>query len=117
MTNIGKGLVVTGTVFADEAVSIGGTVKGDVVAAGHAVTIEKGGRLEGNATVRTMTIGGTFVGRLIAVQQARLRRTAWVRSSVATPSICIEEGAIFNGSVAPARLEAALRVAAYRRKA
>jgi hypothetical protein len=28
----------------------------------------------------------------------------------------MEEGAIFNGSVEPARIEAALRVAAYRRK-
>ena len=33
------------------------------------------------------------------------------------PRIVMEDGAVFNGSVEPARIEAALRVAAYRRKA
>jgi cytoskeletal protein CcmA (bactofilin family) len=117
MTSITSGIVVTGTVHAEESVSIGGTVKGEVLATHHEVTLEQGGRIEGTATARTITIRGTFVGRMIALQTVRLQRTAWVRAEITAPSIAMEEGATFNGSVETARVEAALRVAAYRRKA
>jgi cytoskeletal protein CcmA (bactofilin family) len=117
MTHIAKGTVVTGTIHAEEAVSVGGTLKGEVLASNHDVTLEQGGRIEGSATARTMTIGGTFVGQMIALQGVRLQRTAWVKAEIKAPTLSMEEGAIFNGSVEPARIEAALRVAAYRRKA
>jgi cytoskeletal protein CcmA (bactofilin family) len=117
MTNIGRGIVVTGTVQAEEPVWVGGTVKGEVLATHHDLTLDRGGRIEGNATARTITIGGTFVGRIIALKSVRLERTAWVKAEIAAPSIAMEDGATFTGSVEPARIEAALRVAAYRRKA
>ena len=117
MTHIAKGLVVTGSIQAEEPVSVEGTVKGEVLATHHDLTLDQGGRIEGNATARTITIKGTFVGRMIALQSVRLHRTAWVKADVTSPSISMEEGAIFNGSVETARVEAALRVAAYRRKA
>jgi len=47
----------------------------------------------------------------------RIHKTAWVKADIAAPSIAIDDGAVFNGTVEPARIEAALRVAAYRRKA
>ena len=67
--------------------------------------------------MRTITIKGTFVGRIIALAGVRLHHTAWVRAEIAAPALAMDDGAIFNGSVEPARIEAALRVAAYRRKA
>jgi cytoskeletal protein CcmA (bactofilin family) len=117
MTNIGKGSVVTGTINAEESVSVSGTLKGEILANHHDVVIEHGGRIEGNATVRSIVIKGTLVGRIIAIQGVRLHHTAWVRAEIAAPAIAMDDGAIFNGSVEPARIEAALRVAAYRRKA
>jgi cytoskeletal protein CcmA (bactofilin family) len=117
MTQIGKGTIVTGTIQAEDPVLVGGTVKGEVLATHHDITIEQGGRIDGNATARTITIKGTFVGRMIALQSVRLHRTAWVRAEITVPSIAMEDGATFNGSVETARVEAALRVAAYRRKA
>jgi cytoskeletal protein CcmA (bactofilin family) len=117
MTNISKGIVVTGTLHGEEAVSVAGTVKGEILTTNHDVTLEQGGRIEGNATARTITIKGTFVGRMIATRGVHLHRTAWVRAEIAAPAITMEDGATFNGSVERARVEAALRVAAYRRKA
>jgi cytoskeletal protein CcmA (bactofilin family) len=116
MTIIGPGIVVTGTINAEEPLSIAGTVRGEVLAPGHEVTIERGGRLDGAATARRFTLGGTYIGRMIALDGVRLLRTAWVKADIASPRITMEEGATFNGSVEPARIEAALRVAAYRRK-
>jgi cytoskeletal protein CcmA (bactofilin family) len=117
MSTIGKGIVVTGTIEAEESVSIAGNVKGEILATGHDVTLEPGGRIDGNATARTMNLKGTFVGRIIALESVRIHKTAWVKAEIAAPSIAIDDGAVFNGTVEPARIEAALRVAAYRRKA
>jgi cytoskeletal protein CcmA (bactofilin family) len=116
MTNIGKGIIITGTIHAEEDVMIAGTVNGEVLAHNHDVTIEPGGRVDGGTTARSVTVRGTFAGRMIALEVVRLRKTASVSSEIAAPRIVMEEGAIFNGSVEPARIEAALRVAAYRRK-
>jgi cytoskeletal protein CcmA (bactofilin family) len=117
MTNIIRGILVAGTVEAKEAVRVGGVVRGEVLAHENDVTIEEGGRIDGNITARIVTIKGTCVGRIIATRGLRLSSTAQVRAEVAAPSIAMEDGALFNGSVEPARIEAALRVAAYRRKA
>ena len=117
MSTIGKGIVVNGTIEAEESVSIAGTVKGEILAAGHDLTLEEGGRIDGNVTARNISLKGTFVGRIIALQSVRLHKTAWVRADIAAPSIAMDDGAVFNGTVEPARIEAALRVAAYRRKA
>jgi cytoskeletal protein CcmA (bactofilin family) len=117
MTNIIKGILVAGTVEAAEAVRVGGVVHGEVLAPGNDVTIEEGGRIEGNLTARTITIKGSYAGRIIATQGVRLSSSARVRADIAAPSLAMEDGAIFSGSVEPARMEAALRVAAYRRKA
>jgi cytoskeletal protein CcmA (bactofilin family) len=116
MTHLPQGLLVQGTIHADEDVAIAGTVKGEVLAEGHEVVVEQGGRVEGNVTALRLTIAGTFVGRIIATQGVRLVRTAWVKADIAAPSIAMDDGAIFNGSIEPARIEAALRVAAYRRR-
>ena len=117
MTNIPRGILVTGTIEAEETVCVGGTVKGEILMNHHDVILEQGGRIEGNVTVRTITIKGTFVGRIIALSGVRLHQTAWVKAEIAAPALAMDDGAIFNGSLEPARIEAALRVAAYRRKA
>lgn len=54
------------------------------------------------------------MGRLVARDIVRVLEGATVRGDVAAPRIELEEGAVFNGRVEPARVEAAIRVAAYR---
>ncbi len=61
MTNIGKGIIITGTIHAEEDVMIAGTVNGEVLAHNHDVTLEPGGRVEGGTTARSVTVRGTFV--------------------------------------------------------
>ena len=117
MSTIGKGIVVTGTIEAEESVAISGNVKGEILATAHDLTLEPGGRIDGNATARLVNLKGTFIGKIIATQGVRIHKTAWVKAEIASPSIAIDDGAVFNGTVEPAPIEAALRVAAYRRKA
>jgi cytoskeletal protein CcmA (bactofilin family) len=116
MTTIGRAITVTGTIEAHEPVSIAGTVKGDVLAADHEITVERGARVEGAVTGRMITVHGSSSGRLIARDLVRVQQTARVNADIAAPKLALEDGAMFTGTVEPARTDAALRVAAYRRR-
>jgi cytoskeletal protein CcmA (bactofilin family) len=111
-TTIGRGVNITGSLTADEPVSIIGTLNGELLAANHAVTVETGGRVDGAVTARVITVQGGTVGRLIARDIVRVLEGATVRGDVASPKLAIEEGALFNGKVdGGQRAEAAARVA------
>jgi cytoskeletal protein CcmA (bactofilin family) len=114
-TTIGRGLNITGSLTADEPVSITGTLNGEVLVANHAVTVETGGRVDGAVTARVITVQGGSVGRLIARDVVRVLVGATVNADVASPKLALEMGAVFNGKVdGGARAEAAARVAKYR---
>ena len=116
MTTIGKGITVKGTIHSGESLLIAGRVTGDVLVADHDVTVEPGAHVDGAVTARRITVHGTSKGRLIAREFVRVLQSAAVRADVASPRLSLEDGATFNGSVAPARTDAAMRVAAYRNK-
>jgi cytoskeletal protein CcmA (bactofilin family) len=114
-TTIGKGVNITGSLTADEPVSIVGTLHGELLVANHAVTVETGGRVDGAVTARVITVQGGSVGRLVARDVVRVLEGATVNADVASPKLALEEGAVFNGKVdGGARAEAAARVAKYR---
>ena len=114
-TTIGKGVKITGSLTADEPVSIVGTLNGEVLVANHAVTVETGGHVDGAVTARVITVQGGSAGRLIARDVVRLLDGATVKADVTSPKLALEDGAVFSGRVdGGARAEAAARVAAYR---
>jgi cytoskeletal protein CcmA (bactofilin family) len=114
-TTIGKGVNITGSLTADEPVSIVGTLNGEVLVANHSVTVETGGHVEGAVTARVITVQGGSAGRLIARDVVRVLEGAKVKADVTSPKLALEDGALFTGRVdGGARAEAATRVAAYR---
>lgn len=115
-TTIGKGITITGSIHAGEAVTIAGTVNGDVLASDHDVTVELGARVEGAVTAKSITVRGRSTGRLIARDVVRVQQSAAVKGDVAAPRLSLEDGATFNGSVEPAKADAAMIVAHYRNK-
>jgi cytoskeletal protein CcmA (bactofilin family) len=114
ITTIGRGITIKGTIHAEEPVTIAGTVTGDVLAADYDVTVEPGGNVDGAITGRRITVRGSSKGRLIARELVRVLQTAKVKGDIASPKMALEEGATFTGSVEPARVDAAMRVQAYR---
>jgi cytoskeletal protein CcmA (bactofilin family) len=114
-TTIGKGVNITGSLTADEPVSIIGTLNGELLVANHAVTVEMGGRVDGAVTARVITVQGGSAGRLIARDVVRVLDGATVKADITTPKLALEDGALFSGKVdGGARVEAATRVAVYR---
>lgn len=115
-TTIGKGVIIKGSITADESLVISGSFDGDILATNHAVTVGTGGLVDGLVTARVITVQGRSVGRLIARDVVRVLEGANVNADIATPRLALEEGAVFNGRVdRGARFEAAARVAQYRK--
>ena len=115
-TTIGKGITITGSIHAGEPVTIAGTVNGDVLASDYDVTVELGARVEVPSPREPSRFGGDPPGRLIARDVVRVQQSAAVKGDVAAPRLWLEDGATFNGSVEPAKADAAMIVAAYRNK-
>jgi cytoskeletal protein CcmA (bactofilin family) len=61
-------------------------------------------------------VRGRSSGRLIAREVVRLLESARVKADIRSPRLALEEGAMFNGEVEPAKTDAAILVAAYRNK-
>jgi cytoskeletal protein CcmA (bactofilin family) len=116
ITTIGKGIVINGSIHAEESVTIAGTVKGDVLASEFDVTVENGARVDGAVTARSITVRGRSSGRLIAREVVRVQQGAAVRADIRSPRLALEEGASFNGQVEPAKTDAAFLVTAYRNR-
>ena len=115
-TTIGKAITIKGSIQADEPVTIAGTVTGDVLASYFDVTVELGAHVDGAVTARTITVRGRSTGRLIARELVRVQQSAAVKADVRAPKMSLEDGAMFNGCVEPAKTDAAFLVAAYRNK-
>jgi cytoskeletal protein CcmA (bactofilin family) len=113
-TTIGKHITITGSIQAQEPVTIAGTINGDVLASDFDVTVEKGARVDGAVTARCITVRGKSSGRLIAREIVRVLQGAAVKADIASPKLALEDGATFNGCVEPARVDAAMIVAHYR---
>ena len=116
-TILGKTLKVTGSIEADEPVTIVGDITADLLVPNHDVTIEAGAQIDGAITARSITVCGGSAGKLVAAEIVRVLEGATVRGDVAAPRFALEEGAIFKGRVERGRTEAAMRVAAYRQQA
>lgn len=114
MTSIGRGIAISGTVRSEEPLSIDGSIKGDVFANDHEVTLEPNADVDGAVLARNIVIKGKYTGRLVAKDTVRLLKGARVKADVASPRFALEDGAVFNGKVDPAKTEAAFAVAGHR---
>ena len=114
MTTIGRQIAITGSVRADEPLAVEGTIKGDVLAPEHEVTLEREADVDGTILARTIVVNGNYSGRLVAKDTVRLRAGASVKAEISAPRFTMEDGAVFNGKVDPAKADAAFAVAGHR---
>ena len=99
-----------------EDIAVEGTFDGEITVPDHHVEISASANVRAKIVARTVTVYGSLDGTIVAGERVDVERTATFRGHVTTPSLALFEGARFNGTVDPARTEAAMRVAAYRQK-
>ncbi len=116
VTSLGRTLVITGEVTAEENLIIEGTVEGKILVPEHAVAIGRTARVSADIMARTVTILGEASGRFTASEKIELRQTARVAGEIIATKVEMIEGAIFEGSADPSKTETAVAVSKHRFK-
>ena len=115
-TRIPKGSSILGGLEAGQDVVIDGRLDGHITLPDHHLSIGASAIVSARIVARSVTISGFVHGNILARERVDLLAGASVKGHVTTPSITLEDGAQFNGTVDPHRTEAALQVAKYRER-
>jgi cytoskeletal protein CcmA (bactofilin family) len=113
---LGPTLVITGTVNAEEDLEVHATIRGTVSAPAHCVHVALDARVDAEVLARDITVAGQASGRLTATEIVDVRKSARVQGHIASPRLVLEEGGIVNARVETRSVDAAVRVAQYRKQ-
>jgi cytoskeletal protein CcmA (bactofilin family) len=105
---VGSGTVVTGEASFKAMMRIDGQMSGRISSTSGTLVIGTNGRVDANIEVAVATVHGTVNGDIIATQRLELGRSAKVSGNIQTPSLMIEQGAIFEGSCKMTQVSAAV---------
>jgi len=104
---VGGGTVVTGEATFKAMMRVDGHLSGRITSSSGTLIVGANGKVDANIEVAVAMIHGTINGDIIATQRLELGRAAKVTGNVQTPSLVIEQGAIFEGSCKMMQMSAA----------
>ena len=95
---VGSGTVLTGEATFKAMMRVDGLVTGRVSSSSGTLIVGANGKVDANIEVAIAMIHGTINGDIIATQRLELGRAAKVNGNISTPSLVIEQGAVFEGT-------------------
>jgi cytoskeletal protein CcmA (bactofilin family) len=95
---VGSGTAITGEATFKSLLRIDGKFSGRVASPTGTLIVGAGGVVDANIEVSIATIQGTVNGDIIATQRIELGRAGKLNGNIQTPSLMIEQGAVFEGS-------------------
>jgi cytoskeletal protein CcmA (bactofilin family) len=104
---VGNGTTLTGEASFKGMLRVDGHLSGRVASEGGTLIVGNNGQVDANVEVAVAIIQGSVNGDIIASQRLELGRAAKVNGNVQTPSLVIEQGAVFEGSCKMTQLRAA----------
>ncbi len=96
---IGETLHFKGELSAREDLVIEGTVEGTINQGKCCLTVKPKGRLIANVNATKIFIEGKVKGDLHATVSVKVRQGGEVEGNIVAPTVALEEGATFNGSI------------------
>lgn len=96
---IGESLYFKGELTAGEDLVIEGTVEGTINQGKCCLTVKPKGRLVANVNATKIFIEGTVKGDLHATVSVKVRKGGTVEGNIVAPTVALEEGATFNGTI------------------
>ena len=94
---IGEGVTITGTIKANNEVTIKGTIDGDIEC--NSVTINKSGNVKGKIKTETMTVEGKAEGEMNVNAVLNIKSEGHVNGKVFYGKIQIDEGGKLSGEI------------------
>ncbi|MEA2176117.1 MAG: hypothetical protein QOD00_3709 [Blastocatellia bacterium] len=104
---VGNGTTLTGEASFKGMLRVDGHLSGRVSSEGGTLIVGNNGQVDANVEVAVAIIQGSVNGDIIASQRLEMGRAAKVNGNVQTPSLVIEQGAVFEGSCKMTQLRAA----------
>lgn len=98
-TLIGETVTITGRMSSQEDILVNGEIQGDLRIPAHRLTIGMAGRMRGDVLAAEVVALGTVDGSVDARQKFALGRSARMTGNIRAPSLSIEEGAFFKGTI------------------
>jgi cytoskeletal protein CcmA (bactofilin family) len=89
---------VTGEATFKAMMRVDGHLSGRITSTSGTLIVGANGKVDANIEVAVAMIHGTINGDIIATQRLELGRAAKVTGNIQTPSLVIEQGAVFEGS-------------------
>jgi cytoskeletal protein CcmA (bactofilin family) len=95
---VGSGTVITGESSFKSMLRVDGRFSGRITSSSGTLIVGAGGQVDANIEVSVCTVHGVVNGDIIAGQRIELGRAAKLNGNIQTPSLVIEQGAVFEGS-------------------
>lgn len=95
---VGNGTTLTGEANFKGMLRVDGHLSGQVRSEGGTLIVGNNGQVDADIEVAIATIHGAVNGDITASQRLELGRAAKVNGNITTPSLIIEQGAVFEGS-------------------
>jgi cytoskeletal protein CcmA (bactofilin family) len=95
---VGSGTAITGESNFKSMLRIDGRFSGKITSNGGTLIVGAGGQVDANINVSVATIQGSVNGDVIATERIELGRAARLQGNIQTPSLIIEQGAVFEGT-------------------
>src|ERR1043166_6391651 len=89
---------------------------GRVISSSGTLIVGVNGKVDANIEVAIAIITGTINGDIIATQRLELGRAAKVHGNIQTPSLVIEQGAVFEGTCKMIKMQRAAEKAKREKK-
>jgi cytoskeletal protein CcmA (bactofilin family) len=113
---VGGGTDVTGEANFKAMMRVDGHFSGRISSSSGTLIVGANGRVDANIEVAVAVIHGNINGDIIATQRLELGRAAKVHGNIQTPSLVIEQGAIFEGSCKMLQMQTAAEKAKKEKK-
>src|SRR5690554_5421262 len=107
---IGPSIHIDGDLRGEEDLLIEGEVNGTVELKSNVLTIGPQGKVRADVYARAVYVEGFVEGDLYGAERVGIRKSAQVRGNITSPSVSLEDGARFKGSIEmdPKSVESAL---------
>ena len=104
---VGSGTVITGESSFKSMLRVDGKFSGRITSGTGTLIVGAGGQVDANVEVAVCTIHGVVNGDILASQRVELGRAAKLSGNIQTPSLVIEQGAVFEGSCKMVQMKSA----------
>jgi cytoskeletal protein CcmA (bactofilin family) len=104
---VGSGTLVTGEASFKALMRVDGHLSGKITSSGGTLIVGANGKVDANIEVAIAMIHGTVNGDIIASQRLEIGRAGKVSGNIQTPSLVIEQGALFEGTSKMIKMNAA----------